>query len=324
MQWPQRKKLAVALAATILFAVSGLAAWAQGGRTIRIILPFPAGGPADIMARLVVQQVGSVGGPTMVVENHPGAASEIGTELVSKATPDGDTLGIVTPSFVVLPHFRKLNYDPLKDFTPICELASFPPLLVVNSQSPYHSLGDLIDAAHAHPGTLTLGTIGVGSVTELVFEMLKRATKANITFVPFTGYTPAIQAVLGNQITAVLADYSSVQAELQGGKLRALATTSSKRVSSLPNVPTVAEAGFNGVETELYVGVAAPAKTPATKISELTQWFTTALQAPQINTKFSALGFFSGGQCGADFAAILHKDYEKYGQIVREAHLQMN
>jgi tripartite-type tricarboxylate transporter receptor subunit TctC len=114
-------------------------------------------------------------------------------------------------------------------------------------------------------------------VTELVFEMLKRATKADITFVPFTGYTPAIQAVLGNQITAALADYSSLQGELQSGRLRALATTGSKRVSSLPNVPTVAEAGYNGVEAEFSVGVAAPAKTPATKISQLIRWFTAGI-----------------------------------------------
>jgi tripartite-type tricarboxylate transporter receptor subunit TctC len=325
MQRQWRLWLPVALTiVTLIGALTSSAPWSQAGQAIRLILPFPPGGPADIMARLVAQQIGSDGGPTMVVESHPGAASEIGTEFVSRATPNGDTLGIVSPSFVVLPYFRKLNYDPLKDFKPICELATFPPLLVVNSQSPYHSLADLIDAAHAHPGVLTLGTIEVGSVTQLVFEMLKQATKADITFVPFTGYTPAIQAVLGNQITAALADYSSLQAGLQSGKLRALATTASKRVSSLSNVPTVAEAGYNGVEAEFYVGVAAPAKTPAAKMSNLIRWFTTALQAPQIEAKFAALGFFSGGQCGADFAAILQKDYEKYGQIVREAHLQMN
>jgi tripartite-type tricarboxylate transporter receptor subunit TctC len=324
MRWPKQKNLAVTLAATILFAVSVIAAWSQGGRTIRMILPFPPGGPADIMARLVAQQIGSANGPTMVVESHPGAASEIGIELVSRSAPDGDTLGIISNSFVVLPHFRKLSYDPLKDFTPICELATFPPLLVVNSQSPYHSLADLIYDAHARPGVLTLGTIAVGSATELVFEVLKRTAKADITFVPFTGYTPAIQALIGNHITAVLADYSSLQGELQGGELRALATTASKRVSSLPNVPTMAEAGYKGVEADFYVGVVAPVKTPATKISKLIRWFTTALQASQIKAKFAALGFFSGGQCGADFVAILHRDYEKYGEIVREAHLKMN
>jgi tripartite-type tricarboxylate transporter receptor subunit TctC len=324
MQWPKRKNLAVALAATILFADLGFAAWSQANRAIRLILPFPPGGPADIMARLVAQQIGSAGGPTMVVESHAGAASEIGTEYVFHSAPDGDTLGIISNSFVVLPYFRKLKYDPLKDFTPICELATFPPLLVVNSQSPYHSLADLIDDAHAHPGMPTLGTIEVGSATELVFEMLKRETKVDITFVPFTGYTPAIQAVIGNQITAALADYSSLQGELQSGRLRALATPAPNRVSALPDVPTVAEAGYNGVAAEFYIGVAAPARTPATRISKLIRWFTTALQAPQIKAKFATLGFFSGGQCGAAFAAILHKDYEKYGKIVREAHLQMN
>jgi tripartite-type tricarboxylate transporter receptor subunit TctC len=300
------------------------AAWSQGDRTIRLILPFPPGGPADIMARLVAQQIGSAGGPTMVVESHPGAASEIGTEYVFHSAPDGDTLGIISNSFVVLPYFRKLKYDPLKDFTPICELATFPPLLVVNSQSPYHSLADLIDDAHAHPGKPTLGTIEVGSATELVFEMLKRETKVDITFVPFTGYTPAIQAVIGNQITAALADYSSLQGELQSGRLRALATPAPNRVSALPDVPTVAEAGYNGVAAEFYIGVAAPARTPAMRISKLIRWFTTALHAPQIKAKFATLGFFSGGQCGADFVAILQKDYEKYGKIVREAHLQTN
>lgn len=322
MQWRKRKNLPIALAATIFLVVSSFGAWSQTGPTVKLILPFPPGGPADTMARLVAQQIGAEGGPTMVVESHPGAATEIGTELVAHAAPDGNTLGVITPSLVVLPYFRKLNYDPLKDLAPVCELATFPPLLVVNSQSPYHSLANLIDAAHAHPGTLTLGTIGVGSATELVFEMLKRATKANIAFVPFTGYTPAIQAVLGNQITAVLADYSSLQGELRSGGLRALVTTGSKRVSALPNVPTLAEAGYKGVEAEFYVGVAAPAKTPATQISKLIHRFTTALQAPKLKAKFAALGFFSGGQCGADFAAILHKDYEKYGRVVQEAHLQ--
>jgi len=154
--------------------------------------------------------------------------------------------------------------------------------------------------------------------------MLKQAAKADITFVPFAGYTPAIQALLGNHINAALVDYSSLQGELQSGKLRALATTAPKRVSALPNVPTVEEAGYSGVEAEFYGGVIAPAKTPAKKISELIHWFAAALRAPQVEAKYAALGFFAGGQCGADFAAILRNDYEKYGRIVREAHLEMH
>lgn len=190
MQRHNRSRLALVLVAVALLAMSGVGGWSQSARTIRVILPFPPGGPADAMASLVAEQVGSAGGPTLVVESHPGASTEIGTELVSRAAPDGNTLGIVANAFVVLPHLRKLNYNPLTDFEPICELASFPPLIVVNSEAPYRTLADLIDAAHALPSSLTLGTLGPASASQMAFEMLKRAAKANITFVPFTGYTP--------------------------------------------------------------------------------------------------------------------------------------
>jgi tripartite-type tricarboxylate transporter receptor subunit TctC len=328
MQWYRRIDFRIyvvaALAASVFIGAFVSRASAQETRTIRLILPFPPGGPADVMARLVAAQIGELGGPTMVVESHPGAATEIGSLIVAHAAPDGNTLGIISPSFVVLPHFRKVGYEPLKEFVPICELATFPPLLAVNSQSPYRTLKEFVDAAHAHPGTLTLGTIGPSSATQLAFEMFKRAAKADITFVPFTGYTPAIQALLGNQITAAIADYSSLQAEIRSDKLRPLATTAPDPVSTLPQVPTMEAAGYHGVEAEFYGGVVAPAGTPEAKISSLIHWFTAALQTPQVKAKYKALGFFSGGQCGANFAAILREDNRKYGQTVADAHLQMH
>ena len=320
MQWQFRNRAAV-FACTLL-ALTTATAWPQSGQTIRLILPFPPGGPADAMARLVAEQVGAAGGPTMVVESHPGAGTEIGTEYVFRSDPDGNTLGIISNSFVVLPLIRKLNYDPFTDFTPICELASFPPLIVVNGDSPYHTLADLINAAHAQPGVLTLGTIGPATSTQLAFEMLKYKAKANITFVPFTGYTPAVQALLGKQITAAMADVSTLQGQIQTGKLRALATTARTRVASLPNVPTVAESGYD-VKQEFFGGVVAPAKTPKETIARLTDIFKTALQAPNIKAKFASLGFFAGGECGADYTAILRKDYADYGQIIRDANLKM-
>ena len=244
MQWHQRICLIVALTIiTFIGALVSSAAWSQASRTVRLILPFPPGGPADAMARLVAQHIGASGGPSMVVESHPGAGTEIGTEYVSRAAPDGDTLLIISPSFVVLPHVRKLNYDPLTDFVPICELATFPPLIVVNIDSPYHTLADLIDAAHARPGTLTYGTIGPATASQIAFEMLEHAAKVDITFVPFTGYTPAIQALLAHQVTAAQADLTTLQGQLQTGKLRALATTAAARVAVLPDVPTVIELG---------------------------------------------------------------------------------
>ena len=324
MQWHKRIRSAVALAIVAgIVAFGASTAWSQAERTVRLILPFPPGGPADAMARLVAQQIGASGGPSMVVESHPGAGTEIGTEYVSRAAPDGSTLLVISPSFVVLPHVRKLNYNPLTDFVPVCELATFPPLIVVNSDSPYHTLAEFIDAARARPGALTYGTIGPATASQTAFEMLKQAAKVDITFVPFTGYTPAIQALLAHQVTAAQADLTTLQGQLQTGKLRALATTAPTRVPVLPNVPTVIESGYKNVEAEFYGGVVAPAKTPQATISQLIRAFSGAMKEPAIEAKFASLGFIPGGQCGADFGAIIHADYDNYGRVIRQAHLQM-
>ena len=322
MQWECRSRLATALLAAIFFALSGASAWSQTSANIRLIMPFPPGGPADVMARVVAEQIGATGGPTFVIESHPGAGTEIGTEYVARSAPDGNTLGIISNSFVVLPLTRKLKYDPFTDLVPICELAAFPPLIVVNSDSPYHTLADLIDVAHAQPGVLTLATIGPATSSQMAFEMLKHAAKANITFVPFTGYTPAIQALLGNQVTAALADLSTLQGQVQSGKLRALATMARKRVAQLPNVPTVTELGYN-VQEEFFGGVVAPANTPKETIAKLTEIFSAALRSPEIKAKYANYGFLPGGECGADYAAVLRKDYANYGQIIKDANIKM-
>lgn len=328
MQWCKRY-LVIAFAALIPAAGFASCAWSQAAATIaagtiRLILPFPPGGPADAMARIVAQQIATSGGPSMVVESRPGAGTEIGTEYVSRAAADGHTLLIISPSFVVLPHVRKLNYDPLRDFVPLCEIATFPPVIVVNSDSPYRTLADFIAAARARPGALTYGTIGPATSSQIAFEMLKQAAKADITFVPFTGYAPAIQALLAHQLTAAQADLTTLQGQLQTGKLRALATTAASRVPVLPKVPTVIESGYKNVEAEFYGGVVAPAKTPAPIVSQLIGMFSDAIGAPAIKAKFTALGFIPGGACGAGFAATIRKDYDDYGRTIRAAHLQMH
>lgn len=323
MQRDMRSRLTGALAGALLCTLSAAGTWAQLGGTIRLILPFPPGGPADAMARLVAEQIGSSGGPTMVIESHPGAATEIGTELVSRAAPDGNTLGVISNSFVVLPHLRKLNYDPLTSFEAVCELASFPPLIVVRNDSPYRSFADLINDAHAKPGNVTLGTLGPASATQMAFEMLKRDTKADITFVPFPGYTPAVQALLGGTVASALADLSTLQGQIQTGKLRALVTLAHTRIGVLPDVPTVAELGYPGSVAEFFAGVVAPAKTPKPTVAALIKDFAAAMQSPDVTKKFIGLGFYPGGACGADFAAVLHKEYDKYGDIIRDAHLKI-
>ncbi|SRR5579884_1205096 len=320
MQWLARDRLAAAMFG-IAIGFAPAVASSQTVGPIRLILPFPPGGPADAMARLLAEQIGNNGGPSIVVESHPGAGTEIGTEYVSRAAPDGNTLGIISNSFVVLPHLRQLKYDPLTDFTPICELASFPPLIVVDNDSPYRTLADVINVAHARPGRVTYGTIGPATSSQMAFEMLKLEAKADLTFVPFAGYTPAVQALLGHQIAVAQADLSTLQGQLQTGKLRALVTLAHQRIPLLPDVPTIAEAGYKESQAEFFGGLVAPAKTPQQTIAQLTEWFSAALKSPAIKAKFKTLGFFPAGQCGADFAAILRNEYEKYGRIVREAHL---
>jgi tripartite-type tricarboxylate transporter receptor subunit TctC len=323
MQGDSRARLAAILVAVIALASMATAAWPQSNRTIKVILPFAPGGPAYNAIRILGQQIASTGGPTIVVEPHPGAGTAIGTELVSTATPDGNTLGVISNSFVLLPQTRKVNYDPLTDFAPICNLVDFPPLIVVNSESPYHTLGDLIAAARAQPGVLTLASIGPATVSHLTVERLKLRAKADIIFVPYPGYSPGIEALLGSHVTAALADYSSLVEQIKAGKLRALATTMPARIDQLPDVPTVAESGYKDFVAEFFVGLIAPAKTPKDTVAQIGAMFTTAMQPPDIKAKLAALGLFPNGTCGADFGAILRKDYEEYGRVIREANIKM-
>jgi tripartite-type tricarboxylate transporter receptor subunit TctC len=323
MQRDSRARLAAILVAAIALALTATAAWPQSNRTIKVILPFAPGGPAYNAIRILGQQISATGGPTIVVEPHPGAGTAIGTELVSTATPDGNTLGIISNSFVLLPQTRKVNYDPLTDFAPICDLVDFPPLIVVNSESPYHTLDDLIAAARAQPGILTLASIGPATVSHLTVERLKLRAKADIIFVPYPGYSPGIEALLGSHVTAALADYSSLAEHIKAGKLRALATTMPARIEQMPDVPTVAESGYKDFAAEFFVGLIAPAKTPKDTVSQIAAMFTTAMQPPDIRAKLAALGLFPNGTCGADFAAILRKDYEEYGRVIREANIKM-
>jgi tripartite-type tricarboxylate transporter receptor subunit TctC len=257
--------MAAVMVAVIALALTGADAWSQSGKTIKVILPFAPGGPAYNAIRVLGQQISATGGPTIVVEPHPGAGTAIGTELVANAAPDGNTVGIISNSFVLLPQTRKLNYDPLNDLVGICDLVDFPPLVVVNSESPYRTLADLIAAARAQPGTLTLASVGPATVSQLAFEMLKLRAKVDMTFVPYPGYSPAIEALLGSHVTAALADYSSLVEHIKAGKLRALATTMPARIDQLPDVPTVTESGYEDFVAEFFVGLIAPVKRRRTR-----------------------------------------------------------
>jgi len=311
-----------AVSALVLSGAIGPAAWSRTSRVIKLIVPYAAGGPADTLARSLAEQIGNAGGPTVVVENRPGAGGRIGTETVSRAAPDGSTLLVAANPFLIDPYLRKVAYDPLNSFEPICYLAGQSTTVVVNSVSPYSKLADLFNTARATPGKLTLASAGPATVTQIAFEMLKRAAKVDISFVPYAGAAPAVNALLGEHVTAAMVPYSVAAEHVKIGKLRALAAVSRERIEQLPDVPTVAEAGYGDIEGDFWNVLVAPAKTPEETLTRLIGWFAAALQAPKVKSLLIAQGQRPVAMCGADFAAYLRKQYAEYGRIIREADIR--
>jgi tripartite-type tricarboxylate transporter receptor subunit TctC len=311
----------IAIAATLLFAnaVSG-----QSARTIRIIVPFPPAGGVDILARLLADQISHTHNPVFVIENRPGAGSMIGTEAAARAAPDGNTVLFAANSFIVVPSLRKAPYDPLKSFEPVCLLTRSPNVIVVNAASPYQSLRDLIEAARAKPGTAAMAFQGPGTGQHIATEELKRVAKIEMTNVPFTGSGPAVNAILGNHVSALFVNYPAVAEHVKAGKLRALATASRNRIASLPNVPTIAEIVQQEFEHDVWTGALMPAETSREAISELADWFRSAVLAPDVQPKLAAQGFEAAGICGAPFADFLRRRVEDYGRIIREANIRTN
>jgi tripartite-type tricarboxylate transporter receptor subunit TctC len=313
--------VALALACAIaLIDVSGQVALPQT-RTIKIVLPVPPGGAGDIITRLLTEQVGRASGQTMVIESRPGAGTTIGTEAVARSAPDGNTLLINAPFLLIAPHLRKVNYDPLTSLEPICYLVSSPGVIAVSEASPYRTLADLLDAARAKPGELTFASAGPGTTHQIGFEMLKRAAGVNLTYVPYPGGAAAITALLGAHVTVVLAEYAPLAEHLKAGKLRAIATTARTRIPSLPDLPAVAES-YKDYEVDFWWGLFAPGKTPKETTTQLAGWFTAAMQVPELKAKLMAQGFFPRGICGDDFAALLRKQFDEYGRIIREANIK--
>src|SRR5204863_7190492 len=300
------KRAAIALAAVFLLASFAPSAWTQAG-AIKIVVPYTPGSGPDILARLMAEQIGRTQGATVVVENRPGAGTVIGTEAVERAEPDGHTVLLVANSFVVNPALKRASYDPTRSFEPVCYLAATPMVLVVLASSPYRTLNDLIAAARAKPGELAFASGGPGSSLHVAIEVLKRAANINVTYVPYGGTAPAINALMGNHVAAVWADYPTVVSQLDSGTLRGLVTTSRARVETLLNVPTLGETGISNYEADIFYGVVAPAKTPPDALAQLSGWFSGALKRPDMKPKLAQQGLFPVGTCGAASGAYLRR-----------------
>jgi tripartite-type tricarboxylate transporter receptor subunit TctC len=293
---------------------------AQTG-VIKVVVPVPPGSAGDLIARLLTDQVGRLNNRSFVIEPRPGAGTMIGTEAVVRAPANGQTLLINSPFLLIGPHLRKLSFDPLASLDPVCYLVSSPGVLAVNAASPYRTFADLMEAVRTRPGQLTFASAGPGSTHQVGFEKLKHDAGLDFIYVPFSGGGPAINALLGNHVTAVLAEYAPLSEHLKAGTLRPLAVTSTARVAGLPGVPTIAET-YPGFEVDFWWGLFAPAHTPDALLSQLAEWFTAAMQKPEVKTKLNELGFFPAGICGQDFAALLRKQYEDYGRVIRSANMR--
>jgi len=298
-----------------------LLASAASAQTIKVVVPIPAGGAGDILARVLADHIVRAHGPAMVVENRPGGSTVIGTEAVARAAPDGNTLLIAGTGFVINPHLRKVNYNPLTSFEPICHLVNLPTVIAVKSSSPYATLADLLDTARTKPGQLTLASIGPASTAHIAFEMLKRAAIADMTFVPFPGTAPALNALLGDHVTAFFGNYAEVAAHLKVGTLRALASASPTRIEPLPELPTLTDLGYRIALGEVWYGLLAPAKTPKETLSRLAGWFTAALQAGDVKAKLVSNGTYPAVTCGADYGAYLRNQSDEYGRAIRDANI---
>lgn len=323
MNVSRRRTAAITLAflvgAVTLVSV-GRDAFAQTG-TIRIIVPYPAGGGIDVVGRLFAQEISAAQGVTMVVEDRPGAATIIGTDFVSRAAADGNTLLLVANSFVVASQLRKVNYDAIRSFVPICNLAATPSVLAVNKASPFHTLADLVAAARAQPNKLTIAST-IGAALQVSYEMFRLRANFSMTFVSFPGTPPAVTALLGGHVDAVYTDYPTVLPQLKSGAVRALAVGSRTRMETFPDVPTFDESGYKGFQAEIWYGLFAPAGTPTDVTARLAQWFEAALPAAEVKTKLAAQGLRPVGMCGGPFADQVRRDYDEFGRVIGAANIK--
>ncbi len=284
--------LAVLITAAALPAIA--AEQTYPSKPVRMIAPYPPGGSSDVLARIVAQKLADALGRPVVVENRPGAAANVGHEIAAKATPDGYTLLLTSAAALVTNQFlyKKLNFDPHKDFTPISLVATAAPMLVVHPSVPARSVQELIAYAKTRPGQLNFGSGGVGTTSHIVGEVFQTATGVKMMHVPYKGGVLAVADLVAGQIQLSFSDMVPAVPQVKAGKLRALAVTSEQRSGALPDVPTMVEAGVKAQFPGQWWGVVAPRGTPAAIVNRINADIAQFMKAPDIQEKFANMGIF--------------------------------
>lgn len=311
-------------AVLLLAACTAVPALAQGypERPITLVVPYPAGGSADILARTVGQKLSVQLEQPVIVENKAGAGTAIGARFVAEAKPDGYTLLLGTVSSQAInPAMSKVGYDPVKDFAPVSALASIPFVLVANPGVAYGSVADLIAAAKQNPGSISYASAGPGTSNHLAGEMLASAAKIKLLHVPYKGSAPALGDVLAGHVPLMFDLQTTSQPNIATHKLKALAVTSSQRSPLLPGVPTVAESGLPGFEVSAWFGVFAPAKVPAPVLKKLSAAMARVLEDPLLAQRLRDLGAEPDARNAAQFSAYVAEEAGKYAAVVKTAGL---
>ena len=293
-------------------------------KPVRIVVPFAPGGGTDILTRIILPKLNETLKQQLIVDNRPGAGSQIGTEAVAKAAPDGYTLLMVDTAFMTNPSlYSKLAYSE-KDFAPVALAATAPVIMIVHASVPVRTVKELVALARAQPGALNFASGGPGSSTHLGVELLKYVAKIDLVHIPYKGTGPAVADVLGGQVTMMFAGISSVKQHVEAGRLRAIAVTGERRSPAMPKVPTFGEAGMRAVDASSYWGMLAPARTPPDIVARLSTAMTQVLNLPDVRDKLVELGFDPIGGNPTQYAALLAKENDKWAKVIRAAGVKLD
>lgn len=315
--------LSRSLAGLAMLLALGVGATAQNVypvQQVHILVPFPAGGGTDIIARTLGEELSKQWGQAVVMENRPGAGGSVASRALVSSPPDGHTLIVVASGHATNPFlYPKLPYDTFKDFTALSLFASSPNMVLVRADSPLKSFGELLAAARAKPGSLTYAMGGVGTTTHLAGELLKSMAKLEMTAVAYRGGAPSITDLVGGHIPISFNNAPEALGQIKGGTVRALAVTTAERSPFLPDVPTIAEAGVPGYNSEVWWALMGPAGMPAEVVDKIARDCLAVLQRQAVKDRFTTVGAIALGGTSRELDALIRADYEKWGPIIRNA-----
>ena len=308
--------------AAIALGFAGFALAVYPERPIRVVMPFPAGGTVDVVARLIADEMGKTLGKPLVFEYKPGASGILATETAARAAPDGYTILVTTPSHTINPALRaKMPFDTEQDLIPVSLMANVPELLVAHPATPFNSVAEMVAYTRANPDRVNYSSAGTGTLPHITMELLLRRAGVKVTHIPYKGAAPALSDLLAGSIQLKMDTYVTSAQHLAAGKLKVLATAGTARLAQLPNVPTVAESGFPGYEGYLWIGMVAPRGTPAEAVNALTGAIAQAIKVPRVVERLRADGIETAPGGAEYLGRLISREIAQWTRVVREANI---